>query len=411
MGMQTTKQRHKLARYITLTLLTGMLVSTTAYALPQNGQVAAGSGSITQNGATMTVQQNTARMGVNWQSFNIAKSETVNFRQPNASSVALNRVLGNDASAIYGSLNANGKVFLVNPNGVMFAPGASVNVGGIVASTKDISDANFMAGKYNFAGSSTAGVTNQGSINVADGGYVALLANNVTNAGTITAPKGSVALGAGNAFTLSTDGTGKVNLAVDEAAVNAAAVNKGTIKADGGYVVMKATDAAGVLNSVVTNTGVIEARSLKNDKGEIVLDGGSQGIVNVGGKLDTSAAEANTAAGNLTVKGQYTNINAGAELYAKATGTQTGGTIETSGDALYVDPTATINAASEKGMGGSWTLDPLYVVIGDDSGNAWNSPTSLPADVTYNSTTNTYKNGASSARTTVICRHLPLVLR
>src|SRR5574344_690580 len=171
-GMRMTRQNHKLARYITLTLLTGMLASATAYALPQNGQVAAGSGSINQNGATMTVQQNTARMGVNWQSFNIAKSETVNFKQPDASSVALNRVLGNDASAIYGSLNANGKVFLINPNGVMFAPGASVNVGGIVASTKDISDANFMAGKYNFAGSSTAGVTNQGSINVADGGYV-----------------------------------------------------------------------------------------------------------------------------------------------------------------------------------------------------------------------------------------------
>src|SRR5574344_920841 len=127
-------------------------ISGTAFALPQNGSVTTGSGNISQNGNTMNVTQNTAKMGVNWQSFNIAKNETVNFHQPNASSVALNRVVGNDASAIYGALNANGQVFLINPNVVTFAPGASINVGGIAASTKDITDANFLAGKYNFAG-------------------------------------------------------------------------------------------------------------------------------------------------------------------------------------------------------------------------------------------------------------------
>lgn len=340
-------------------------ISGTAFALPQNGSVTTGSGNISQNGNTMNVTQNTAKMGVNWQSFNIAKNETVNFHQPNASSVALNRVVGNDASAIYGALNANGQVFLINPNGVTFAPGASINVGGIAASTKDITDANFLAGKYNFAGASTAGVTNQGNIAAAEGGYVALMANNITNEGNITAPKGSVALGAGNAFTLTADIAGKVNLAVDEAAVNAAAVNKGNIKADGGYVVMKANDAANVINSVVTNTGIIEAKSLKNQNGEIVLDGGNQGIVNVGGTLNTSAAEANTAGGNITVKGLYTNVNSDANLMAKATGTQAGGTIETSGDYLYVAPEAIINASSENGKGGTWLLDPEYVEIVD----------------------------------------------
>ena len=377
------KKNGRLRRTIALSLLTGLLITTTGYALPQGGNVVTGGGSISQNGATMTVNQTTNKMGVNWNSFNIAKSETVNFQQPNAASVALNRVVGNDASSIYGSLNANGQVFLINPNGVMFAPGAQVNVGGIVASTHDISNANFLNGKYNFSGTSAASVINQGTINTAAGGYVALLAHNVSNEGTISTPRGSTVLGAGSDMTLSTDATGKVNLAVNQAALNAAAINKGTIKADGGYVVMKATDAADVINSVVTNTGVIEAKSLKNENGEIVLDGGSQGIVNVGGTLNTSAAEANTTGGNITVKGLYTNVNADAQLLAKATGTQAGGTIETSGDYLYVAPEAIINAASENGKGGTWSLDPLYVIIGD-TGNNW---------------TPTYNNGGNSAIT------------
>jgi filamentous hemagglutinin family protein len=381
------KKNGRLRRTIALSLLTGLLITTTGYALPQGGNVVTGGGSISQNGATMTVNQTTNKMGVNWNSFNIAKSETVNFQQPNAASVALNRVVGNDASSIYGSLNANGQVFLINPNGVMFAPGAQVNVGGIVASTHDISNANFLNGKYNFSGTSAASVINQGTINTAAGGYVALLAHNVSNEGTISTPRGSTVLGAGSDMTLSTDATGKVNLAVNQAALNAAAINKGTIKADGGYVVMKAADAADVINSVVTNTGVIEAKSLKNENGEIVLDGGSKGIVNVGGTLNTSAAEANTTGGNITVKGTYTNVNSDAKLYAKATGTQTGGTIETSGDYLYVAPEAIINASSENGKGGTWSLDPLYVTIDNNtSGKAWSATT--------------YKNDSDSAITT-----------
>ena len=382
-------------------------ISSTAFALPQNGTVTAGGGSIAQSGNTMNVTQNTAKMGVNWQSFNIAKNETVNFKQPNASSVALNRIVGNDASVIYGSLNANGQVFLINPNGVTFAAGASINVGGIAASTKDITDANFLASKYNFTGTSTAGVTNQGSLNATEGGYVALMANNVNNEGSITAPRGTIALGAGNAFTLSADISGKVNLAVDEAAVNAAAVNKGNIKADGGYVVMKANDAAKVINSVVTNTGIIEAKSLKNQNGEIVLDGADQGVVNVGGTLNTNAAEANTAGGNITVKGLYTNINSDANLSAKATGSQTGGTIDTSGAYLYIAPEAIINASSEKGMGGTWSLDPLYVIIDDNtSGKAWsattydnNSDSAITTHVLASSIQSSLNNGTSVAIT------------
>ena len=379
------KFRYEILKKQVLLAMLSVTLSGTAFALPQNGQVTAGKGTIAQNGTTMTINQATQKMGVNWNSYNIAKNETVKYQQPNAGSIALNRVTGNNPSSIYGSLQANGRVFLINPNGVMFGKSASVNVGGIVASTKNITDANFMAGKYNFTGNSDAKVTNQGTITAAPGGYVAFLANNEANEGKITAPKGTVALGAGNAFTLSTDGTGKINLAVDQVAANAAAVNSGSIKADGGYVVMHAEDAATVINSVVANTGIIQAKSLKNNKGEIVLEGGGRGIVNAGGTMDVSAADGNTDGGNLTVKGLYTNVNKDAQLLAKATGTGAGGSIETSGDYLYVDKDATINAASEQGQSGTWSLDPLYVLIDNETGaGAW---------------TGSYDNNSDSAST------------
>src|SRR6185437_14995562 len=110
----------------------------------------------------------------------------------------LNRVLGADPSIIMGNLSSNGKVFLVNPNGILFGPGAQVNVAGLVASTLNISDANFMAGQYKFSGAGGGVVLNRGSINAADGGYVALLGASVGNQGVITAKFGTVALAAGN---------------------------------------------------------------------------------------------------------------------------------------------------------------------------------------------------------------------
>src|ERR1035437_1971474 len=145
----------------------------TAYALPTGGVVAAGSASISANTLGTTINQSTQNAAINWQSFNIAAGESVRFNQPSSSSVTLNRVLGADPSGIFGSLTVNGKVFLVNPNGILFGQGASVNVGGLVASTLNITDRDFMSGNYKFSGTGNGTVLNQGTIN-ADGGYVAL---------------------------------------------------------------------------------------------------------------------------------------------------------------------------------------------------------------------------------------------
>ena len=115
-------------------------------ALPVDGVVVGGSGAISQNAKTLTVNQATPKLAVNWQRFNIAAGEAVNFVQPGRSAIALNRVLGAEASSIYGQLSANGQVFLVNSNGILFGRGAQVNVGGLVASTLDLSVSDFMDG-------------------------------------------------------------------------------------------------------------------------------------------------------------------------------------------------------------------------------------------------------------------------
>src|SRR5450830_1075284 len=260
-----------------------------AFALPVGGVVAAGGASISTVAGNTTINQSTQNAAINWQSFNIASGEAVRFVQPNSNSVVLNRVLGADPSNILGSLTANGKVFLVNPNGILFGKGASVNVGGLVASTLNIADGDFMAGNYKFSGPGNGTVLNQGSIN-ADGGYVALLGANVRNDGVIAAQLGTVALAAGNAITLDVAGDGLLNVTVNQGAVNALVQNGGLIQADGGQVLLTAQAAGSLLQSAVNNTGVIQAQTIENHNGTIRLLGDMQsGTVNVGGTLDASA--------------------------------------------------------------------------------------------------------------------------
>ena len=176
-----------------------------ALAQPTGGVVASGVANISSAAGSTTINQTTQNAIINWQSFNIAAGQSVQFVQPGKSSVVLNRVLGADPSNILGSLSANGQVFLVNPNGILFGKGAQVNVGGLAASSLNIADGDFMAGNYKFGGAGKGAVRNDGSIN-ADGGYVALLGASVGNDGVIAAQLGTVALAAGHAITLDVAG-------------------------------------------------------------------------------------------------------------------------------------------------------------------------------------------------------------
>ncbi|MDZ4282969.1 MAG: filamentous hemagglutinin N-terminal domain-containing protein [Hydrogenophaga sp.] len=312
-----------------------------ASALPQGGEVTAGSASVTATPGKLTIVQGSPSAVLNWQSFSIGAGEAVQFVQPGASSVALNRVIGTDPSTILGSLSSNGKVFLVNPNGILFGRGASVNVGGLVASTLNITDSDFMAGRYKFSGSSTQAVSNQGTLN-APGGSVALLGAHVSNEGVIAARMGSVSLVGGQAITLDVAGDGLLNITIDQGAVNALVSNGGLIQADGGQVLMTAQAAGHLLKTVVNNTGVIQAQTLVNHNGSIKLLGDMQsGTVNAAGTLDASAP----AGGH-------------------------GGFIETSAAQVKLDGALRVTtAASANGLTGNWLIDPTNYTIAATGGD------------------------------------------
>lgn len=244
----------------------------TAYALPEGGQVAAGQAAITTAGSTMTIAQQTAQAIINWQNFGIGSGEAVHINQPNSQAILLNRVIGSNPSEIFGQLTANGQVILVNPNGVFFRPGSSVDVGGLTASTLNIANEDFLKGQLRFAGDSKNPVINAGTI-TAQNGYVNLLAKEVVNEGIIAAQTGSVNLAAGSGMSLDYNGDGKMTVAVTDGAYQSAVTNKKLIQADGGLVVMTASGKDALMDSAVNNSGMIQANTLGEATGQISLTG------------------------------------------------------------------------------------------------------------------------------------------
>lgn len=381
-------------------------------AMPEGGVVRSGSGSVTQNGKEMTIRQDSGRLAMDWTGFSVGKDETVRFQQPGKDALALNRVTGNQQSVIDGSLLSNGHVLLVNPNGVVIGKNASIDVGGLVASTAQVKD-NFMkefgnsTGAFRLGGISDGKIINEGTIQ-AEGGLVALHAAKVENSGTISNTGGSAVLAAADTLTLTPDADGKLNFTVDGKAAEASALNKGAITADGGTIVMTADSASDVMSTVVNNSGTLQARTLrKNEKGQILLEGGDKGQVEVSGTLDASGTEEGQSAGNIKVIGEKTIVHDGTNLLAR--GNVDGGKIETSGDVLNLGDNLNIDASGNRGSHGTWLLDPLEVVIseskpssadheygtivGDTNGKTKNNviyndpPSGQNANNSYNSTT------------------------
>jgi filamentous hemagglutinin family protein len=315
------------------------LLSLGALASPAGGSVTAGSGSISQSGSNTTITQGSQNLAINWASFSTTAGESVNFVQPNTSAIALNRVTGAQSSVLNGSLSANGQVWILNPNGVLFGSTANVNVGGLVASTLSLSDADFLAGKRSFTGDGSQGsVVNQGSLT---GGYLALLGKQVRNTGSITtASVGTAVLAAGDKITLDFSGNQLLSVQVDEGTLNALAENKGLIRADNGTVILTASAKEALLDTVVNNEGVIEAKGIDSSGGTILLLGGMNGgTVKVAGTLDASA-----------------------------NGAHNGGFIETSGAHVQVADGARISTLSDIGKTGTWLIDPTDFTITSGSG-------------------------------------------
>jgi trimeric autotransporter adhesin len=318
-----------------------LLTTVAAHAGPTGGQVTLGAGSISQSGSTTTITQSSQNLSLNWTSFNIAPKETVNFLQPSMSAIAVNRILGSNGTQILGYLHANGQVFLINPNGIVFGPTAEVNVGGLVASTLELSQADLAGNATSFSGSGTGSVVNQGTINANQGGYAALIGNHVSNEGVISAQLGSVALAAGSAVSLIFNGNTLVRVQVDRSVLTSLAENGGLIRADGGQVFMTAGARDSLMASAVNNTGVIEARTVESHDGTITLLGGTTaGTVNVGGTLDTSAPNSGD-----------------------------GGLIETSAAHVKVADGARVTTAAPGGLDGNWLIDPQDFSVAASGGD------------------------------------------
>lgn len=307
--------------------------------LPSGGTIVGGQGSINGSNSTLNIQQNSQNLAINWQDFSIAEGHTVNFFQPNAQASALNRVTGTNVSDIRGALNANGRVFLVNPNGVMFSSTAKVDVGSLVTSTLDISTKDFMAGNYQFEGASANAIINRGNITTAEGGVVAMIAAKIINTGNISTPAGSTLMGAGSKVTL--DLGGPVKIEVDEALLDTYIEQGGAIRADGGLVYLTAKSAGDLASSVINHTGVTEAHTLASGKdGRIMLMGDMQhGEVQVAGTLDASAPTAGD-----------------------------GGFIETSAAKVTIDDVS-VTTHAENGQTGEWLIDPNDYTIAASGGD------------------------------------------
>jgi len=315
-----------------------------AQALPSGAQVISGSAAFNTNGASLQIQQNSAKLITNWQNFDIGSAAKVEFVQPSATAIALNRVTGSAAaSQIFGVLKSNGRIFLVNPNGILFGASARIDTGALVASTLDIRDQDFLDGKYQFDLTNPVGqVKNFGELVSRQGGFVALLGAEVDNAGRVVATGGQAALAAGQTVRLQIGETGLLGMDVTAGQANTQVGNSGTMIAQGGNVLMSAQSAAGLLSGAVNLSGLVQASRIDGQGGQVRLDGGQVTV---------------TASGQIEATGQGTNVMLWSDRATRMDGTitATGGKVETSSKG-NLGVTGNVTAQE-------WVLDPHSLTV------------------------------------------------
>ena len=279
---------------------------TAADQLPQGAQVTAGDVSIQSSAHVMNVDQSSPKAIINWQTFNVGQDATVNFKQPDASAVTLNRVLDANPSQIFGRITAPGQVILINPNGTYFAPSSRVDVGGLIATTHALSDQDFLDGNYHFKREGATGkIINDGELKAKLDGYIALMAPEVRNQGVILAQGGTVTLASGEHIQLDFGSDRKLQgITVTEQDLDAQIENKHAIIAEGGLVILSARATAELRASVIKNSG------------QIVASAGANTVSQQGGRI--------------ILEGNAVDVAAGAEL--TATGPLGGGEILIGGD-------------------------------------------------------------------------------
>jgi filamentous hemagglutinin family protein len=342
-----------------------LIASNAAFAdstvLPTGGEVVAGKATIGVIPNGLSVTQTSDRSVIDWSNFSVGKDRTVDFVMPSSNSAVLNRVTGSETSSIAGSVTGNGRVYLVNPNGIAITSSGAVKVGGgFVASTLDIGNGDFMDGKGTFSGTSSGRVTNEGTISVGKNGFVGLISNNgVKNDGLISVPAGKVALGTGSAVTLDPSGNGFMQILAPSTLADSDGVSvDGRIHAAGGRVELKASTAERAIRDIVKVSGEVEVSSVRKVGGTVILDGGKSGV-SVTGKIRASSRKAK--GGRIAMGGEKITL-AGATIEARGAdggkitigGGWQGAAVPgvTTANAVHIDRATVIDASGAKGRGG-----------------------------------------------------------
>ncbi|NBC33245.1 MAG: filamentous hemagglutinin N-terminal domain-containing protein [Alphaproteobacteria bacterium] len=300
------------------------LSSTPAGAGPGGGRVVAGEAEIAREpGGVTRIDQATRRAVITWQDFSIGAGETTIINQPDAGSISLNRVVGSRRSALEGRLESNGRVWLVNPQGVLVGPDARIDVGGFLATTADIADRDFLEDRFVFDRPSSdpdARVVNQGRVSVGERGLAALVAPGVENSGVIEGRLAQVVIAGSETFAIDFHGDGLVRFAASgpvtgaPEGAEALVAHSGAVHAPGGRVLITAEAADGVIDRVINLDGVVEARTVSAQDGVITLDGGLRGEVALAGRLDAGSSAPDGRGGSVTVLGRHITLEDGAAI-------------------------------------------------------------------------------------------------
>ena len=386
-------------------------VSSVALANPTGGTVVGGSATIVDTASELQIHQSSDRTLIEWASFDIDAGETTRFLQPDINSIALNRVVNSaQLSTLNGNLIANGRVVVINPNGVLIGADGNIDTAGFIATSANVDDDAFVNGtgviNFNSAGNIDAVVENSGNITVGEAGLAALVAPTVRNSGVVQGNLAKIQLAAADTFAVDFYGDGLISFAVDAPAEGSSRIiessNSGFIIADGGQVLMTAAAATNVVESVINSDGYIQAASLQNIDGKIVLTGAGADII-VSGTLDVSGQD-NADGGTINIGGDYqgqgelakadtVEITETAKLYSDADNNGDGGDIivwseeetisrgeyyarggDESGNGGLVETSSKgdldvngtyVNTLAENGDAGYWLLDPDNIIVGD----------------------------------------------
>jgi filamentous hemagglutinin family protein len=288
-------------------IASSLFISNIAFALPSGGSVSAGSATISQTNSQTTINQTTQNAVINWNGFDTSSNESVVFNQPNSTSNTLNRINSGLPTNFAGSLTANGNVFIVNSSGIVFAKGSKVDVAGLVATTLDVNNDDFMNGHNKFTlpqGSENSSVINNGTLTAEDQGVIALIAPNVSNgnSGIIQAHIGSVVLATGRTFVIDFANDQLINFDSSSLIKNGHIESSGIISANGGRILMTNNAISQTLDNVISVSGTVEANAAYNGFHHEIILTNTNNAINVSGNVSSSKVELNAGSG-ITISG------------------------------------------------------------------------------------------------------------